>query len=91
TEFALAFPLPESQPSGRSQDKGQSENQIWLMQLCFFVGAKARSKANSVKNVGAGLLANAVFQLMHSVTGTPPSRASPLPHLDRIRLGLSFA
>ncbi|PJK32234.1 hypothetical protein CWC48_22145 [Pseudomonas sp. S10E 269] len=30
------------------------------------------------QNVGAGLLAKAVFQSMHSVTDTPHSRASPL-------------
>ncbi|RTY02777.1 hypothetical protein EJ576_05585 [Pseudomonas sp. C 49-2] len=32
-------------------------------------------------NVGAGLLAKAVCQI-HSVTDTPPSRASPLPQFD---------
>ena len=38
-------------------------------------------KTDTFKNVGAGLLANAVFQLMHWVTDTPHSRASPLPQL----------
>ena len=32
--------------------------------------------------MGAGLLANAVDQPTDSVTGTPHSRASPLPHFD---------
>ncbi|MCF5694347.1 hypothetical protein GIV23_18885 [Pseudomonas sp. PA-1-2A] len=32
------------------------------------------------KNVGAGLLANAVDQSTHFVAATPRSRASPLPH-----------
>ena len=34
------------------------------------------------KNVGAGLLAKAVGQLMNLFTDPPPSRASQLPHLD---------
>ncbi|MNL19270.1 hypothetical protein D3C87_1404620 [compost metagenome] len=33
--------------------------------------------------VGAGLLANAVVHSTLKLTDTPPSRASPLPHLDR--------
>ncbi|TPG78508.1 hypothetical protein EAH78_13180 [Pseudomonas arsenicoxydans] len=32
-------------------------------------------------NVGAGLLAKAVGQSTSSPSDTPPSRASPLPHL----------
>ncbi|AUG08625.1 hypothetical protein CXQ82_19305 [Pseudomonas sp. S09G 359] len=35
-----------------------------------------------MKNVGAGLPAKAVYQSVFSVTGTPPSQASQLPHLD---------
>ncbi|CAI8985165.1 hypothetical protein EMIT0P12_80088 [Pseudomonas sp. IT-P12] len=31
-------------------------------------------------NVGAGLLAKAVYQMSSPPTETPPSRASPLPH-----------
>ncbi|RAH02860.1 hypothetical protein DJ480_10180 [Pseudomonas sp. Leaf98] len=37
-------------------------------------------------NVGAGLLANAVDQSTSSVTDTPHSRASPLPHLAQYSL-----
>src|SRR5471030_2651654 len=39
-------------------------------------------RITTVLLVGAGLLAKAVCQLMHVLTDTPPSRASPLPHLD---------
>jgi len=39
--------------------------------------------------VGAGLLAKAVDQPLYPVTDTAHSRASPLPHLDRLNPGLS--
>ncbi len=39
-------------------------------------------KSYSVRNVGAGLLAKAVGQLMNLVADTPHSRASPLPQVD---------
>jgi len=35
------------------------------------------------KNVGAGLLAKAVCQAPNASTDTPPSRANPLPQLNR--------
>ncbi len=46
-------------------------------------GTKTIHRRPQVNNVGAGLLANAVGQLMTPLTGTPPSRASPLPHRSR--------
>ncbi|AUO21857.1 hypothetical protein C0058_07580 [Pseudomonas sp. NC02] len=37
--------------------------------------------AGTQSNVGAGLLANAVYQPTYLSTDRPHSRASPLPHL----------
>ena len=48
--------------------------------------ALTRSKQHRKTNVGAGLLAKAVYQSMYLVTDTPPSRASPLPHGVRASL-----
>ncbi|MFB3305888.1 hypothetical protein Q7C20_21850, partial [Pseudomonas sp. AMR01] len=58
----------------------------WLNQeRCFFLEqiailqTKWRSKMYGDPNVGAGLLAKAVCQLMDELADPPPSRASPLP------------
>ncbi|MNO66152.1 hypothetical protein D3C76_569340 [compost metagenome] len=40
----------------------------------------AKSKSATDQNVGAGLLAKAVYQALMMSTDTPSSRASPLPH-----------
>ncbi|MEA3167254.1 MAG: hypothetical protein QOI97_202 [Pseudomonas sp.] len=37
-------------------------------------------------NVGAGLLANTLYQPMRTLTDTPLSRASPLPHKVRFHI-----
>ncbi|MDQ0671678.1 hypothetical protein QF039_005978 [Pseudomonas sp. W2I6] len=50
-----------------------------------WLGAWSRSDRRRITTVGAGLLANAVDQSAHLVTETPHSRASPLPHFDRVR------
>ncbi|CAI8814262.1 hypothetical protein EMIT093MI4_10703 [Pseudomonas sp. IT-93MI4] len=44
------------------------------------VAAPAKTLTQDKKNVGAGLLAKVVFQSTFTVTDTPLSRASPLPH-----------
>ncbi|SNY13357.1 Uncharacterised protein [Pseudomonas fluorescens] len=53
-------------------------------ELCFRSGHAVPQRPERDQPVGAGLLAKAECQVMHQVTGTPSSRASPLPHFDCI-------
>ncbi|RFP97775.1 hypothetical protein DA482_24400 [Pseudomonas fluorescens] len=49
------------------------------------------TKAHRGSNVGAGLLANAECQSPKILTGPPLSRASPLPHFERLWVRCSGA
>ncbi|QCY10109.1 hypothetical protein ELQ88_04505 [Pseudomonas sp. MPC6] len=58
--------------------------QVSLLSIGSICRGGSRFSQHRETTVGAGLLAKAVYQATSMLTDTPTSRASPLPHFDRI-------